>query len=169
MLLSLEEDPGLARASALLHVVEHCEISPEPDAVLLGGENPFFFNLLLPALQADRHSREGHAPPDEESGRFRAAGGMYAACFEGHITPGIEFILGQGVSGLERRLREQLDALDPDSEDAASRRRFWESGLIACQALRRYAERYRQKALRLAKKTTDAAFAAELLEAAADS
>ena len=155
ILLSLEdEDPGVARARALLHVVEHCEVTPEPDAMLLGGENPFLFNLLLPALQADRHSREGHRLPDEESDRFRAAGGMYAGCFEGHITPGIEFIMGQGVSGLERRLREQIEMLDPEAADAESRRRFWQSGLIACQALC------------LVKKTTDSALAAELTEAA---
>jgi hypothetical protein len=44
--------PAMARARALRHIVEHCPIAPEPDALFLGGEDPFFFNLLLPALQA---------------------------------------------------------------------------------------------------------------------
>jgi hypothetical protein len=50
-------DPALARANALLYVAEHCEITIEPDTLLLGGENPFLFNLLLPALQADQYAR----------------------------------------------------------------------------------------------------------------
>ena len=53
-----EIDPSLARARALEYIVEHCPITIEPDTLFLGGENPFFFNLLLPALRADRYQRE---------------------------------------------------------------------------------------------------------------
>ena len=54
-------DQALARSLALRHVVEKSAVTIEPDTLLLGGEDPFFFNLLLPALQADAHSREGQA------------------------------------------------------------------------------------------------------------
>jgi len=104
-------DPSLARAKALRHVVEHCEVTLEENTVLLGGENPFFFNLLLPALQADRHSREGHRAPDEASQRLRAAHVFDATCFEGHITPGLEYVIGQGIRGFQARVQDYLAAV----------------------------------------------------------
>lgn len=52
-----EIDPSLARARALHYVVEHCDITIEADTLFLGGENPFFFNLLLPALRLQAGGR----------------------------------------------------------------------------------------------------------------
>ena len=140
-----DADPSLARALALRHVVEHCEITPEPDTIFLGGENPFFFNLLLPALRADRHSREGQTPPDDSAAALRDAGAYLASCFEGHITPGLDFILPLGITGLRERLTERLDMARTDEEKA-----FCESALISCESALIYARRYRDEALALA-------------------
>lgn len=161
--LAREPDgPAMARALALRHVVENCEITPEPDTLFAGGENPFFFNLLLPSLQADRHSREGQMAPSEAADRLRAASMYYAACFEGHITPGLEFILGQGIVGLRARVEEELanrraaGTLSADQED------FFQALLVSCQSVLTYAQRYREAALVLAEGTDDDALAAEM-------
>ena len=57
--------PALARAKALAHVVENCPITPEKDTRLLGGESPFFYNLMYDALRADRYGRIRSHAPDE--------------------------------------------------------------------------------------------------------
>lgn len=157
-------DPAMARAMALRHVVENCEVTPEPNTLLIGGENPFFFNLMLPALQADRHSREGLASLDPASGRMRDAGVYWAACFDGHITPGLEFVLGQGISGIRRRIEQQMEAMDDPRDD--ERRAFYQAALASCESILIYSRRYRDEALRLAKSTDDPTFRGELLLAA---
>lgn len=157
-------DPAMARALALRHVVENCEVISEADTLLLGGENPFFFNLMLPTLQADRHSREGQTAPDDASRRLRDANVFFGACFEGHIAPGIEYILGQGVSGIRRRIEEQMEALDDPIDD--ERRSFYNAALSSCDSILIYTRRYREETLRLAENTTDPAFRNELLSAA---
>jgi len=144
--------PAMARARSLRHVVENCPITPEPDALFLGGEDPFFFNLMLPALQADQHSRHRDETPDAASAKLRTARMFMAACFEGHITPGLEFILGQGVKGLEARVREATETgagrIDEDLCEALQ----W-----SCESVRVYAQRYREEALRLAARAGGAA------------
>ena len=156
------EDPSLARARALRHVVEHAEVTIEEDTVLLGGESPFFFNLLLPALQADRYSREGGRAPDPASERLRNASAFYATCFEGHITPGLEFVLGQGVEGIRKRIEEHLGTEHDDPE----KRTFYEAALFSCESMLIYADRYRREAERLAEEAQDDARTEELREAA---
>jgi formate C-acetyltransferase len=164
-----EEDrsPSLARARALRHVVENCQITPEPDTVLLGGEDPFFFPLLRAALEGDRHAREGHAPPDEASGRLCTAGAFDRACFEGHITPGLEQLAARGLSGLRQQAQEELDLLAAQPGADPARREFYEAALLSCASLALYASRYREEAARLAATTDDPAWAQELREAVA--
>ncbi len=160
------EDLSLARALALRHVVEQCPIELEPDALFLGGENPFFFNLMLPALQADAHSREGQWAPDEASDHLRAAGAFYAACFEGHITPGLDDILSQGIAGVRARIEDRLAACRAAGSSDAARAHFYEAGLDVCEAVLRYAKRYREEALRVAGECGEGERAAELRLAA---
>ncbi len=157
-----DADPSLARALAVRHVVEHCEITPQPDTIFLGGEDPFFFNLLLPALRADRHSREGQTPPDESAANLRDAGAFLASCFEGHITPGLDFILPLGIEGLRARIVERLDMARTEQEKA-----FCESALLSCESVLIYARRYREKALALAATDDCAVCAHDLRRAAA--
>jgi len=161
-----EIDPATARAQALRHIVEHCEIAIERDAVLLGGEDPFFFNLLLPTLQADRHSREGQRAPDESCERLRAASVFSAACFEGHITPGLELILGQGIEGLRQRIEEHLRVLRGAEPTDAAREAFCQAALLSCESVLIYARRYREAAERLAAASRHEDETAELREAA---
>jgi pyruvate-formate lyase len=159
-------DPAMARAQALRHIVENCAVTIEQDAVLVGGENPFFFNLLLPALQADRHSREGQRAPDEACERLRAAAVFQAACFEGHITPGLEFVLGQGIRGIRERVEEHLSILRASGASDPEKERFYEAALVSCDSVLTYARRYREGAERLAAAASDAEWPRELTQAA---
>jgi len=156
------EDPGLARALALRHVVEHCAITPRPDTLLLGGEDPFLFNLLLPALQADAHSRVGQTAPDEASGKLREALVYMGACFEGHITPGLDDVLSQGIQGIAGRITDRLVALGPAGPEPDPKRQFLQAALLSCESVLEYARRYREAALRLAEAVEDPAWAADL-------
>jgi formate C-acetyltransferase len=159
-------DPSMARAIALRRVVENCEIVIEKDTLLLGGEDPFFFNLLLPTLQADRHSREGQHAPDEASDRLRKASAFLAACFEGHITPGLQFILTQGIEGIQARIQGHLDAARLNSPLDTARVDFYQAALHSCESVLIYSERYAREAERLAAETADADHAADLREGA---
>jgi hypothetical protein len=122
--------PGLVRVAALRHIVEHCDITIEEDTVFLGGEDPFFFNLMLPAPQADGHARPRRVP-DDASERLRRASVFYAACFEGHITPGLDDVLSQGISGIRSRIEDRLADFRPESPESMAQKRFWESALMA--------------------------------------
>lgn len=158
--------PAIARARALEHVVTHCAITPEPDTGLLGGEDPFFFNLMYPALRADRYGRiPSHAPDGATEALWRASV-FYGPCFEGHITPGLESILGQGIDGIRARVVEARSALEASGKPDLDRLQWYDAALIACDAVTTYVQRYREAALRLADITTDADWAAELREGA---
>jgi len=158
-------DPGLARVRALRHIVENCDITIEEDTVFLGGEEPFFFNLMLPCLTSDGHARFGRAP-DEESERLRNTSVFYAACFEGHITPGLDDVLSQGIAGIRSRIEDRLSDFRPESPDSMERRLFWESANFACDVVLDYAKRYREAAEALAKSADDMEKAAEWQAAA---
>ncbi|MHB9032650.1 MAG: pyruvate formate lyase family protein [Anaerolineae bacterium] len=159
-------DPALARARALVHVVEHSPVTLEPDTLFLGGENPFFFNLLLPALQGDRYARERARYLGESARALQQAGVFSGPCFEGHITPGIEYIIPQGIAGFRRRVEEEYHAFMLRRTADPAREHFYEAAFLCCDALDRYAARYREQAL-LAAETAEPGHAAELREAAA--
>ena len=159
-------DPGIARTLALRHIVENCDITLAEDTVFLGGEDPFFFNLMLPALTSDGHARFGRAP-DEASERLRQASVFYAACFEGHITPGLDDIISQGIVGIRNRIEDRLSDFRPESPDSMAQKLFWESASCACDVILDYARRYREAAEALAESTDDAEKATEWQEAAA--
>lgn len=147
-------DPGIARAKALRHIVDNCDITPDEDAILVGGEEPFFFNLLFPTLCADGHARFGRTP-DEESNRMRHASLFYAACFEGHITPGLDDILSQGIDGIRNKIEDRLVDFRPESPESREQKLFWESAILSCDAILAYTERYRLALEELAKAETD--------------
>jgi formate C-acetyltransferase len=139
-------DPALARARALRHVVDHCPVTLEADALLVGGEDPFFFNLLLPALQADRHSRRGGELGEPEARRLREAGLYYAACFEGHIAPGLDDVLSQGIRGLLWRIEDRLAAERRREEPDAAKLGFRQACRESCEAVLAYARRLAETA-----------------------
>jgi pyruvate-formate lyase len=147
-------DPGIARSLALRYIVDNCEITIEDDTVFLGGEDPFFFNLMLPTLQADGHSRFGRFT-DEASNRMRRASVFYAACFEGHITPGLDDILSQGVDGIKSRIEDRFSDFRPESPDSMGQKLFWESAILACDSILSYTRRYRDAAKEMANKEAD--------------
>ena len=158
--------PALARAKALTHVVEHCPITPEKDTVLLGGENPFFYNLMYDALRADRYGRIRSHAPDETTEALWHASVFYGPCFEGHITPGLEYVLGQGIEGLRARVLEAMGNLQIADPTDRERLGWYEAALISCDAVLTYARRYREQALHLAETTDDPTWADELRQAA---
>lgn len=160
------DDPAGARAAALRHIIEQCPIPIQPDTLFLGGEDPFFFNLLLPALQHDRYSREGRTPPDEETARMQAASLFYAPCFEGHITPGLELLPALGLAGLRQRICEHRDHRRASGPLARDEEQFFAAALASCESVAIYARRYRDEAERLAA-TVEPDRAAELRAAVA--
>jgi len=160
-------DPSIARAKAMRHVVEHCEVTIERDTVLLGGENPFFFNLMLPALEADRYAREGRHTPDAAATALRDRHVFDGPCFEGHITPGLEYILGQGVEGVRSRLDECLNTRVGSGLLTREQEYFYEAASLSCESMLIYAERYSDEAARLAdmpNATPEFSTAADLLK-----
>jgi len=164
--LSTEEvDPSLARAYALRHIVEHCEITPEKNAALLGGEDPFFFNLLLPSLNADRFSR-GARSSSEAAKRLLQAKAFKGPCFTGHVTPGVEYVLGQGIAGLQARIEQHLSALRRAQTRNVEKERGYEAMLHGCESVLLYARRLEGNAERLAQLTDDEEWAGELRAAA---
>lgn len=166
-LLHEELDPSLARAMALRHAVENCPIELEPDALFAGGENPFFFNLMYGALCADRYSRGlGEHAPDEATDSLRRNLIINGPTFEGHITPGLEYILGQGIRGLEWRVQEHLRICRQTHPQDLPRHRWYQALLEGCQSVRVFTRRLRQGATELANTAGDAAFVRQLAEAA---
>jgi pyruvate-formate lyase len=162
-----QHHPALGRAKALEYVVQHCPITLEPDILLVGGEDPFFFNLMLPALNADLFSQVRSLAPDDASRRLRDEKVFSSPCFEGHITPGLEQVLGLGITGIRARLEEGQRLLHQHGEPDHEKDIFYQAGLIACLAVLNYTQRYRQEAEKLAAITDDASWAVELRKSAA--
>lgn len=163
-----EIDPSLARARALEYIVENSPVTIEADNLFLGGENPFFFNLLLPALRADRYQRESDQVLDAPTRRLRDAGIYSGPCFDGHITPGLEYITGLGIRGYRERVEEFQRILSAAHSTDRQKEHFYQAALISCESVARYAERYRLEAERMAEAAAveDPERAAELREAA---
>lgn len=142
-------DPALARAKALYHVVENCPVTPEPDA-FLGGENPFLYNLLLPALRADRYDRFAAQPVDSIGGYLRSGWLFQGTCFEGHITPGLENILALGVKGYRQRISDLENSSRSSGILSREQEYFYQAARISCDAISLYSRRYCEKTLELA-------------------
>ena len=159
-----KESPAKARAMALFHAVSRCPVDIEDDAPLLGGENPFFFNLMLPALRADGFSRsEVHEPPDDIR-KMREERVFFAPCFDGHISPGLDRILAQGIDGIRERVDEGLRRASAEGE--AEKLEWYAAARQSCDNALVYASRYRQRALELADTTQRLESSATLREAA---
>ena len=148
-------DPSLARAQALYHLAENCPITLEADTLLLGGENPFFYNLLLPALRGDRYDRFAALPIEPIAGKLRTGRLYQGPCFEGHITPGLENILGLGLEGYRQRIADLEQSARKAGLLDREREAFYQAERIACDAVSMYARRYREAALELAERTDD--------------
>jgi pyruvate-formate lyase len=142
--------PALGRARALYYVVEHAPISLEEDCLFFGGENPFFFNLMLPALSLDGFSRYKDKAPKVQADRLRIAGLFASPCFDGHITPGLEQIGVFGVNSYRKHIAQAYAFHQTSPEFHRETTLFFEASVIACDALSLYAKRYLQAASELA-------------------
>ena len=168
LLAAEEEDLSLARARAMAYVVEHCPMTLEQDAFLIGGEEPHLFNVLLPALYADRYARSRTASPNHATVQGMLEGQLITSpCFEGHITPGLETLLALGTDGLRWRLHEQRARYTAISPEDTARLHWYDAALLSCENIDRYADRLAQEARERAASTDDPAWAAELRTAAA--
>ena len=161
------EDRSMARAMALRHVAMNCPLTLEPGNVLIGGEDPFFFNLLLPALQADQHSKIGQIAPNSVSENLREAGVYLASCFDGHITPGLDRIIERGVTNIRAEIEAQMAEPVDEATSDVGQKQFYEAALISCDSVTLYAERLRLAAENLAETLSDTETAAEMRQAAA--
>ncbi len=159
-------DPSLARAKALMVVVENAPISLTKDTGLLGGEDPFFFNLMYDTLRADRYGHFASHGTDKAAEKLLQASVFYGPCFEGHITPGLDYILAQGIHGLRARISEAKGILNTSGTTHAEKNHWYDATLIACDAVLIYADRYRQAALLQADATSDQEWKSALREGA---
>ncbi len=167
LLESEAEDNAIARARAMAFVVENCPMTLEEDSCLIGGENPFLFNSMWPTLNADAYQRSlDKASLDSNIKQMLEEQVFTGPCFEGHITPGLEYILAQGTNGLRWRLQEHRDICVATKPEDITRRNWYDAALLSCDNLERYADRLREEAIRQAKLTEDGEWSAELLIAA---
>jgi len=162
------DDLALARAKAMEYLVTTCPMALEKDAFLIGGENPFLFNQLLPCLHVDAFQRSASQAPVDPVTREMLTGQVFlGACFEGHITPGLEQLLGQGTDGLRWRIRDHRARCAAARPEDAARLAWYDAAVLSCDNLDRYADRLRAAALAQADATTDSDWASELRCAAA--
>jgi formate C-acetyltransferase len=140
----------------------------EKDAFLVGGESPFLFNQLLPCLHIDAFQRSAAEARVEPVARGLLSGQVFlGACFEGHITPGLEQLLGQGTDGLRWRLRDHRVRCEATGPEDRARLAWYDAALLSCDNLDHYADRLRAAALEQAAATDDGEWACELRSAAA--
>ena len=160
------ESPAMAAAKAVRCIAEKSPIELEPDCLFLGGENPFFFNLMRPARDADGFARAMACPRSQTTTALAAATAFWGGCFEGHITPGIDLILAKGISGIRCEIEIhsaencQAPGANPEGET------FHEAARLSCESVLRFAERCREEAIRQSRETDDPGWAGELVEAA---
>ncbi|MBQ2968723.1 MAG: glycyl radical protein [Clostridia bacterium] len=84
----------------------------------------------------------------------------------GHVTVDYGKILAVGYNGIINETKEAMAKLDISDADYADRYTFLQSILISCEAVIRYAARYAELALSMAKSETDDKRKAELLKIA---
>ncbi len=167
LLQTESEDFSKARAQAMGYVIDNCPITPEKDSFIIGGENPFLFNVMLPALNADTYQYIRQAAPFSDDIKEMLDNNIFTEpCFEGHITPGLEYILSQGTAGLRWRLQEQRSRWITTHPDDMDRRRWYDAALQSCDNIDNYADRLRINALKTAELTDDEEWARELKDAA---
>jgi len=167
LLESEKEDISIARARAMAYVVENCPMTLEKDACLIGGESPFLFNSMWPTLNADSYQRSLEKSSIDANIKQMLEGQVFTGpCFEGHITPGLEYILAQGTNGLRWRLQEHKGICVANHPEDITRRNWYDAALLSCDNLELYADRLRDEAIRQAELTKDAEWASELLAAA---
>lgn len=133
---------ALARAKALEYVVFAAPAELEKNCIFVGGENPFFYNLMLPALSGDKVSERYHSLfSDLEIRRFKNAAVFYPG-FAGHITPGCDQILLLGTDGFRMRINDQLENLRRTSPNEDSVK-WYEAALLSLDSVDAYAKKLR--------------------------
>jgi len=149
-----ETDISLARSRAMRVVVENCPIGIADDDLIVGGDEPFFFNLMFPALQSDRYARGKDALYTLEDQTFIGAACYWGPCFDGHITPGLEMILAFGLCGLEERAREHRALHEAQGCDQMTLD-WYDAALESIDNIRIYTRRLHEAAIEYAAGTGD--------------
>ena len=136
--------PAMARAKAMEYVVSTAPVELDDCSLFVGGENPFFYNLLLPALNEDRYARIYPSLFTEHESRCFNAMLYTSPGFAGHITPGCDQILLQGTDGIRARINERLGIMREKSLLADNSAAAWyEAALLSINNVDIYAERLR--------------------------
>lgn len=133
-----EESPAIARALALRAVIEKAPIELDENSIFLGGENPFFYNLMHQALTSDAYGSTWYSLMTDMDKKRNDVFLISFPCFDGHITPGCSFILSQGTTGLRFRVSEQLE--NARSQGEASIIGFYEGMLLSLDNIEYFAE-----------------------------
>lgn len=140
-----DKSPATARALALRAVIERAPVEFCPNSIFLGGENPFFYNLMLDALQNDAYGSACRMLLTDMDKRRSDVFMISQPCFDGHITPGCDLILAQGTSGLRLRVTEHLENARAQGkpQDVIL---FYEALLLSLDNIEYFAAKIAQKA-----------------------
>lgn len=158
---------AIARAKTLSYIVSAAPVESEieKNCIFVGGENPFFYNLMLPALYEDKVSREYNSLFSElEFKRFNMMM-VSSPGFAGHITPGCDQILLLGTDGFRMRINELLENLRRTSPNDPAVL-WYEAALLSLDSVDLYAQRLREACEKHYDKTGDGEFktCAKILE-----
>ena len=132
--------PAAARAKAMEYVINAAPVELEKNSIFAGGENPFFYNLMLPALNEDRYARIHPSLFSEHEKKCFEAMLFATPHFTGHITPGCDQILLQGTNGIRARVEEQLAIMHRNKTDESTLV-WYESVLVSLDNVDKYAEK----------------------------
>jgi formate C-acetyltransferase len=96
--------------------------------------------------------------PDEMKGDFMGimlySTSLYHFGGVGHLVPDFSRVLKNGCGGLQRQVREQLEALDHNDPEIEEKRNFYRAQLITLDATADYIKRYSRLALEKASAAT---------------
>jgi len=84
----------------------------------------------------------------------------------GHLTISWETLLNEGLRGISKRARQQLDQITGDDGVSSSRKDFLWGTILSCDAIETYSERYAQHIEELAQETIEPNRRDELLSIA---
>ncbi len=82
----------------------------------------------------------------------------------GHVMPDFARVIDHGLIAIKEKTQKKLDELKLWEHGAEKKKEFWESVLIACDAVIAYANRYADEARRMAEEETDPVRKQELLD-----
>ena len=130
------------------------KISEEEYRIITEEIVPYWRDKTIMARTDDRWRQEGIHPDEALAvGAWELQDTiMLISTGQGHVTVGLNKVLGMGFRGIARQAAEGLAKLDQSDENYLRRRDFLESVQVAANAVCTFAERYARLAEKMAEK-----------------